>query len=241
MEQVAFIVAIACVYVDANDENSVLTYKQFCDITLPVLRRESDCLIVAGYVPEPLLMPYPDNTIVIKFTENKGKSAYINAALSQLSDDKMTYSLCDKESLETCHILTIDCDIFPINRYIGLRQMSKLLSTTTGIGIIAPKQYGDNRHLATIYSNVSILTVDNDQWHLYWSDEVPSSVAGGCWMFPMDPVYIGAGPFDDFGEYGPEDVFFARRVAGTLGLRCCMVDELQVYHCDEGLRHEFGQ
>lgn len=222
------ILTIACVYVP-NDPGRQNMFRQFCLSSLPYLSAQSDILVTSGFiVPSPisdelktLAATHSDN--VVWFEDNAGKSAYINKVMANYALDEGT------------HVCTVDCDIFfPNPNYGMLAAMSEILEAPElSAGIVAPSHTGDIRHTATVFANKLVYYSDTLATDLWWSDEVPNSVAGGIWMFPKYVYDKKQNPpgFDDVGSYGPEDVLFARFVHGILGLRCYLATGISAHHC----------
>lgn len=245
------VLSIVCIYIPAGAPPSKrVEFNAFISCSLPCIVKQSDWVICAGHID-----PAVDNAHRYwdcignmypqvhqkRFAHNAGKSAYINSAIKDFEQQQREAS-----PRADIAVVTIDCDMIFVEKltkkwlYLNLLRVlcdSELLHA----GIVAPNHSSGGqqlrRHMPTVYANCinlpppSAAAAATPTLRLYWSDEVPASVAGGLWMFSKKRVYDAKpGGFDDVGQYGPEDALFASWVSRELGLRCYMVENLYVQH-----------
>lgn len=224
------IAVVCCFYVPSKgDHYKVLQerFREFCRVSLPnLLIPGPNRFIAIGYSDDPVSMLLLEQTCskygtgvdmsIIKLGENVGKASALDNAM-------VTISYMNAKDV---YVLTCDCDIL-IHDQTLLKTLVHLLQSAPYAGLVAPNQIGtDCRHLATVYDNRLRYS---SELTLHWSDDVPHSVAGGCWMFKFAAVYQKKrGGFLNYKV--AEDVDFAWFVGRNLHLRCYMVQERFVEH-----------
>ena len=231
---------------EMNKARPILTNRLFATLT--------------GYVSEQYkheiikLISYFD--IVMIFDRNIGKSTYINHIIDFIRKEQHTVlkniwndidAICtidgdiitssDISTNYECNSIDYECNSVDYVRNPGIdltlfSDLYAVLSICSDVGIVAPNQIGDCRHLSTVYECHRELHLHNDiknNTTIFWSNLHPS-IAGGCWMFRKTIFELKPNGFDYVGEYGPEDVLFAKYAMQILNYKCCLLDYHSVIH-----------